>query len=535
MSAAWDDQPDAESLLALLLEAGANVDMRNQFKISLLMHSMGTNTAAVRKVLEYRPDPDARDCDDNTIFTMMTGKTSVETVKLLLRYGGRLDVINKSRRTPLIQALSAGNLDVAKFLLTKDTAKSTVNTPSTYGTPLHHACSNDNPEAVHLLADNGANVDYAMSTIGTPIMGALLDRSEDCAKALLARRAQTHYPTGVWSFPIILASFRLETVDLARMLLQSGVPNNVSDSFGRRPAHVACYHSLGMLDELKLPHQDFAVRDHTGRYPLHYACLSGDVALVEEVIERSKRVGVDVDARDNDGWTGLLWAARSLSKWMSRRRDITTEGKLDVIKLLISRGADTGARGKGLEVDEKLADDRWTAAEIARYHQADDSIQKMFEESTPRSLRTGNLIIGDEGTVYCDCCGVVSSPVLPSPPSWRTCTDSIESRETRHADNSQFVYGIYFTCAECTPNIDLCVKCARYRSTLHPNHNMVQLGSVSSPQLKTEHQKPETSHPVNDDVSILNEEESPYDYEDEIRDLAAAMPSDPGEHVDEAV
>lgn len=95
---------------------------------TLLVHTMGTSIAAVRKISEYCPNLEARDSGENTVFTLITRKTTVEAVRLPLRYGARLDVVDKHReKTPLILALSTENLDVAEFL--PDEGRREVNYP----------------------------------------------------------------------------------------------------------------------------------------------------------------------------------------------------------------------------------------------------------------------------------------------------------------------------------------------------------------------------------------------------------------------
>ncbi|ESU10729.1 hypothetical protein FGSG_12636 [Fusarium graminearum PH-1] len=64
--------------------------------------------------------------------------------------------------------------------------------------------------------------------------------------------------------------------------------------------------------------------------------MGGNIQLAQVVLERSKRAGVGIDTRDNDGWTPLLWA----------------------------NGADPNARGKGV-------DRQWTVHEVAYYYHAD--------------------------------------------------------------------------------------------------------------------------------------------------------------------
>ena len=71
---------------------------------------------------------------------------------------------------------------------------------------------------------------------------------------------------------------------------------------------------------------DVNVRDEDGCTPLLWAVLSGDLSSVEMFIAN----GAEVNSRNNDGETPLHWAA--------------TTGNLPIAKLLISKGADVNAR-----------------------------------------------------------------------------------------------------------------------------------------------------------------------------------------------
>lgn len=63
-----------------------------------------------------------------------------------------------------------------------------------------------------------------------------------------------------------------------------------------------------------------------GRTTLHLAAMKGYLPIVQMLLER----GIDINARDNNGWTALHLAAE--------------RGQQQVVKLLLDRGADLYAR-----------------------------------------------------------------------------------------------------------------------------------------------------------------------------------------------
>ncbi|KAJ0119924.1 hypothetical protein J7T55_000774 [Diaporthe amygdali] len=502
LDATGGNREGIHEILASLLEAGADVDMRDASERTLLMHAMGASPAAVRTILQYQPNLQARDLEMNTVLTCVASTTTVEVVNLIIRCGGRLDVENKIKDTPLISAVRVQNMDVLQFLLTKDPISANINTQGVDGPPLHLACQNDDLLAANLLIEHKADIDYVMESSscvsGTAIMGAIIYKSGTCARMLIERGANVQSPSGYYRYPIIAASLAFIDVEFIKLLLrQPGVSIDVADTLGRKPAHLACANSLDLFNELQVPDEDLALKDCVGRYPLHYACLSGDSALVEEVLERSKRVGVDINARDEDGWTPLMWAARACDTWA---HSDPPPNHHDTIKLFLLRGADPALEAEVVNSETPTEKEQLTPAKIAWYHQADASIISLLNqsvsperESLPVTHRVGDPATDSNGgKLYCDCCLV-------------RC------------------YGIFFTCADCRPRLDLCFKCSRSRAKIHPVHEMVQTGSTSTSEnlLGDAASKEETS--AAEEIATVGDKGTSYNFDDEILDLAATL------------
>lgn len=360
-------------MVSLVLEAGVSVDLVDGQNASLPLWAMSRNDdSMIRTLLEFGPDLSHKDKDGDTTLHNIRKMTPLASIRRVVNAGGKLDVMNNYLETPLISAITACNTEVFDYFMTKTIVVDTLNSPSfnKEGAPLHFACAKGTIDMVKVLIKNGADINYACaSAYGTPLIAATRRWGDDSnilaesvARLLLDEGADPTISAGRAGYPIISASISCST-KVIQLLLDHKASVDVKDPFGRKPAHFACYNTLEVLNSLKLPDSDFAARDIVGRVPLHYAVLRGQLDLVEEVLARSQRVGIDIDVVDDDGWTPLLWAARAprLFFWEEKLQPSQYDA---MVSFLLSKGANPSIRGLGLYKD-------WTVSEVAFYHHAD--------------------------------------------------------------------------------------------------------------------------------------------------------------------
>ncbi|KAJ4256269.1 hypothetical protein NW762_009349 [Fusarium torreyae] len=473
-------------IVRMLLEAGANVDTADDNNRTLLSLALPSeDESLVRTVMEYRPDTEIRDNNDNTAIQYVSDVTPLASVRLIVNSGAKIDTVNKYKYNILNSAVWDRNVEVMKYLLNKKVLVDTLNaTPIDYGaTPLHVACYRGTLKMVEMLIDKGSDVNFACSgRYGTPLMAATLrwideegeSLTEEIIKLLLDKGADPTIRAGTFGSPVISATLFCPS-DVVPLFLKDDTSVDIRDPFGRKPVHLACYNCLNVLELLKVPDSDFAARDVVGRVPLHYAVLGGHVDTIEEVLVRSERVGIGLEVEDDDGWTPLLWAARASFAW-PWNKEWTPLG--DEVKLLVEKGASLDKTGYGPYKD-------WTALEIAYYHDKDGKVSGVLEKHVPAEKRPSGLLKKGERVenTFCECCLLDIS-------------------------------GMYFECTTC-PAIALCFKCYRAKTKIHPQHEFKEVGYDWDEDAVGEDEEPKSGGPKGLET-VPEEEEEADEFDDEI-------------------
>lgn len=360
-------------IVRLLLEAGANVNHKDETNNSALHYAVSDNREDIlRTLMEYHPYLDFRNNDGDTALHCIAYSTSLAIAKLLINGGSDLETRNKECNTPLCQAVMVGNLDIVKYLIAKKAELNIIG--GKYGGPLHIACRWLNLELVKLLVEAGADVNLVdPSSAGTPIQSAChcwnLDNwkgAQEHVIRYLINEAKADVATvgGLQGCALNVAC-GWSTPEMVKLLLENGAKVDVVDEMGRTAVHFAATQTLEHFQPTLDAGADVEQRDAIGRTSLHWAVLSGKIDVVERVLSLSRCL---VDQADIDGWTPLLWVAKGCGVEEKQAR---SNAQVEIIKLLLDRGANPCVRGKGL-------DQEWSPVKVARYHGADDVVVQLL-------------------------------------------------------------------------------------------------------------------------------------------------------------
>ncbi|KAH8766027.1 ankyrin repeat-containing domain protein [Diaporthe sp. PMI_573] len=319
--------------------------------------------------------------------------SSSEAVRLLLDEGSGVDHIH-DKRTLISFALETGKEDIIRMLL--EFRPNLDHEELGDKTLLHFIRTETTVPSLKLLINAGARIDGLDKNKDSPLTYAVGCGNIDAVKYLLTKPAArlTINICASEGTPLHQACI-YSSPQMVRLLIENGADPDQRDEMGRKPVHIACSKSLGLLDALNLSDQDFTIKDKLGCVPLHLCVFSDELELVKNVLERSKVAGLDINIRDNDGWTLLLWAARMIH--------------FDkVIDFILDSGADLGARGHVHHDFNKMGDQQWSASDVAAYHGLFDLADRL-ENAVPGTFRNRFTSLGqksgkDEPKVYCKGC-----------------------------------------------------------------------------------------------------------------------------------
>ena len=299
---------------ALLMAAGIDVRLADAAK-----HK---DTAAIRRLLGERIDPNSPQLDGSTALHWAADADDVEGARLLIAAGANVKAANRYGVTPLSLACTNGNGAMVKMLLE---AGADPNTSLPGGeTALMTAARTGSLPAVKALLAGGAAVDAKEGRRKqTPLMWAAAEGHTAVVEALIAAGAdfKARLTSG---FTPLLFAVREGQADVVRALLKAGA--DVNDTIQASPA-------AGRL----------MGASRTGTSALLLAAINGHYELASQLLD----AGADPNHAAT-GWTALH-AITGVRKPGGGDNNPAPRGSgamtsLELVKKLKEKGADLNAR-----------------------------------------------------------------------------------------------------------------------------------------------------------------------------------------------
>ncbi|MEK6743315.1 MAG: ankyrin repeat domain-containing protein [Nitrospirota bacterium] len=252
-------------------------------------------------------------------------------VKLFLAAGMKPDVLDNDGKTPLMHAVSTGNMENIEALLG---AKANISRKDYYNwTALTHAVRSGSIEALQQLLK--------------------------------------HEPGDAIVKEAYLAAAKAGKVEAFKVLAKHGVADSSSGSqalLAAASSHVASADEQALNEIVKIlldQKVDIETKDDTGLTLMMLACTSGRTTIVQTLLDRGAAVNSQCECPNyiNGGWTALLIAVnqekkRIVNQLLDRGADVNSKnamgdaavhiaakrGTQDVLTALLSKGADVNMR-----------------------------------------------------------------------------------------------------------------------------------------------------------------------------------------------
>ena len=293
------------------------------------------------------------------------GRTDI--VQLLLEHNADVDLPTKWQWTPLAVSSSYGHLEVSQLLVQHGANVNALNDAN--WTPLNFASLKGHLAIVRFLIDNGADVDSISNEGRTPLHSAARNGHLDVVKLLLESGADFNirdddaktawdkaFENGQLEVANFLSGCISATIALGGVLKPSpstpilrppNRPDTVRLMWKRMEINdewtplqtAAQYGQLDIVRSLLDEGSDVNETDNLRMTALHAASASGRLEIAKLLVER----GAHVNSRSINGWTPLQNASK--------------HGHAEITRLLLDHGAEVNVKTRRMQTALHLASD----------------------------------------------------------------------------------------------------------------------------------------------------------------------------------
>jgi len=351
--------------------------------------AMKQNREAVRSLLRQKADVNAPQVDGTTALHWAVRLDDLDTADLLIRAGAKVSAANRDGATPLQLAALNGNAAMIEKLV-KAGADPNAPLSASGDTALMLAARTGTTDAIKVLVETGANVNAKESWGGTtPLMSAVAERHPAAVRMLIERGADVgarsnfvaaangrgfegrtpsaprpgqaveEFASG-WLTPLMFAA-REGDLESARLLVTAGADVNAIAADGKDALGLAVFNGNYELASFLVDNKSKVNQaDTQGFTPLFWAVdrrnmetapnfpwmvTADPLPLVRKLLDAGANPNAVVDntprARMRAGSPRIVFATPLMRAAFS--------GDLELVKLLLSKGADPNIRSKDYE------------------------------------------------------------------------------------------------------------------------------------------------------------------------------------------
>ncbi|QPC70356.1 hypothetical protein HYE68_001108 [Fusarium pseudograminearum] len=290
-----------DDAVQLLIERGADISMKcRDGQTPLHAAALAGQYKIIKRLLEYGADGNEIDEDGRSVLTYAVSANSVPSAQALLDYGADIETRDNHEQTPLIKAVRQNAIEMASLLLEH---KANAEAADDEGNrPLHLAAERNFGQMTQLLIEKGADIE---------------SRTDPKAKVHPYRKE------GLTPLLVAARSGRVETF---HVLIDHGA-NPKASSSGYTGVYMA---TIGLNKSLiRFFVQNGVSVDARTTHGENTALIRAARDGLPQVVSLLIKLGADVNASNNIGWTPLHFAAET--------------GYEDVVKILLKAGANATA------------------------------------------------------------------------------------------------------------------------------------------------------------------------------------------------
>lgn len=341
LSGVWRSAGRFASVVAIVL-AAVPASAADDATIARLLANDQRDAAWAR--LTSGDDAKARQADGSTALHWAARRGDGEFVQALLKAGADPRAVNAFGYTPMAAAAETGDAHVIELLLR---AGADVDSPNAEGqTALMVVARTGRVDAAEVLLKRGANVEAREQWGGqTALMWAAAQGQADMVRTLLRHRAD--------------ANARATVHEWERRVTAEGRPKDMNRGGFTALLYAAREDCLACARELLRGGADIDQPDPDGVTPLILALMNVRWDMAKLLIEH----GADVNLWDFYGQTPLYAAIDMNTLPVGRRIELPAEDRttgLEVVKMLLDRGANPNAQLKLRLPHRQVAYDRYT-------------------------------------------------------------------------------------------------------------------------------------------------------------------------------
>lgn len=329
--------------VANLLDHRAEVNVKGEFGRTPLMLAVNRGDAfLVSQLLQNGADPTSKD-ENNETAANKAEKLGLDYLVQLLDNPQRLDLIIQGTSTPLVDAVNGKKVSAVAAIL-----KNGADVNLRFGngsTALMSAAQTGQKEVVKILLDKGAEVNAKNGSNSTALMYAVAAGNLDVAKMLLQAGANPN--VRVDNTSLLSMALKNSHSEMARLLIAKGASIDIKDGDEMTPLMLACIHNdLPLVKALLDKGVDVNSNDNKGSTALTYSISEKRNKIVPLLLAkgasvRTEELNAAINTRD------LVLISRLIDKGADVKNSLLAalpNAGLEMVKLLVKKGADTNAR-----------------------------------------------------------------------------------------------------------------------------------------------------------------------------------------------